>query len=79
MITASEVRENVAANLRRLIDDRGWSVAKLIVKTGVPQNTMYRILRGDNEPSVSHLAAICDALGCSIDKVISEPPEFPTQ
>lgn len=77
VLTTTEIRGNVAVNLRRLLDDREWSVATLIAKSGVPHNTVYRILRGENEPSLSHLAAICDVLGCSIDKIISEPPEFP--
>lgn len=76
VLTTNDIRANIAANLRRMLADRQWSVLDLVEKSGVPQNTVYRIVRGENEPSITHMAAICDTLGCSIDRLISEPPEF---
>lgn len=75
-VTTDEIRSNIAANLRRAIDDRGWSVATLIEKSGVPQNTVYRILRGENEPSITHLWALCETLGMSMDRIVDSPPEL---
>ena len=76
MMTSDDIRENIAENLRRMLEDRAWNTAKLVERSGVPTNTVYRILRGENEPSLTHIAAICDVLGCSIDRVISRPPEL---
>lgn len=75
-MTESEARSNIATNLRRALDDREMSVADLIEKTKVPHNTVYRMLRGDNQPSVAHLATICDALQVSMDKIVARPPDL---
>lgn len=76
VITTDDVKQNVARNLKRAIDDRGWSVSDFIQKTGIPKNTTYRILRAENAPTLTHLTAIRDTMGISIDWLISENSEF---
>ena len=78
-MTDEQARSNIAANLRRAIDTQSVNISKMVKETGVPQNTLYRMLRGENQPSVAHLATLCDYLQVSMDKIVAEPPELVEQ
>ena len=44
--------------------------------TGIPLGTLSKILAGiSDSPKLSNIVAICDALGCSIDYIVSGKPE----
>lgn len=62
----------VAANVRRLLDARGWTAADLAREVG-RQNTVYRIARGDNLPTLQTLQRLAGALGVGIEEFLAEP------
>lgn len=77
MLTTENVKANISANLRRILDSRGMSVFALARLTGEPKNSVYRIARGDNEPGAVLLARIAQALDVSIDRLLAFPEKFP--
>lgn len=49
---------------------------KLAEMTGIPLGTLTKIMAGiSDSPKLSNIIAICDALGCSLDYIISGIPE----
>jgi len=73
MMTTENAKENISANVRRMLAERGMSTYGLAKATGEPQNTVYRIVRGDNEPGAVLLAKIAEALGCTMDDLLAFP------
>ena len=76
MITDQEVVANVAANVVRLLDARGWVQAELARATGVTTFTISRIVRGTTTPSGIALAKIAEAFDVSVDRLIGPPPRL---
>jgi transcriptional regulator with XRE-family HTH domain len=75
MITDDEVRANIAANINRLLEDRGWSRAELARKTGDNQVTINLICNGRHVPRSGLLARIAEAFDVSMDRLAAEVPE----
>ena len=48
--------------LKREMAVRFYSGAKLAEATGITRQSIYRILRGDNQPKPENFKAICEAL-----------------
>ena len=49
---------------------------KLAEMTGIPLGTLTKIMAGiSDSPKLSNIIAICDALGCTLDYIISGIPE----
>ena len=74
MITDDEARENIAANLRRIMAARGMSQRELAEKTHRPVMTINRLYRGEYEPKVSLIANVAEVLGFSIETLLATPP-----
>jgi len=74
MIEDNVAKRNIAANLHRLLDDRGWSQSHLSRLTGDPLMTVSRAVRGENLPGVGVLARFAEALDVSIDRLVGPPP-----
>lgn len=74
MITETEVRRNVAANLVVLLADRQWSQSELARRASVNQPDISRLIRQENIGSVALMARIAEALHVSVDRLIAEPP-----
>lgn len=74
MVTDTDevMRVRISQNLRRLLAKRGLNVRDLVGLSHEPHNTVYRIVRGDNTPSVATLSALARALDTTIDYLISE-------
>lgn len=49
---------------------RGWTQSDLCRRARLSQPQLSRYETGDRTPSVSHLAAIAKALGCTVDDLI---------
>ena len=75
MVTDKDRIENLAANIRRVMLRNGFSQQKLADMSGVPQATIFRVLNAKNDPSVSLVSRLADALDTSIDKLLAEPPK----
>jgi transcriptional regulator with XRE-family HTH domain len=56
--------------LRQLMDERGLSVTRLVVATGISDKTIRRYREGAHVPSSSHLLKLADALGVSTDYLL---------
>jgi transcriptional regulator with XRE-family HTH domain len=53
---------------------KGWSLYRLAIELGVPQQTVYSWASGRTQPSYDNLDLLCDILDCGIgDLLISEP------
>ena len=49
---------------------------KLSEMTGIPLGTLSKIMAGiSDSPKLSNIIAICDALGCTLDYIVSGTPE----
>ena len=62
--------------IKKLKSERKITNDMLSEMTGIPLGTLSKILAGFSEsPKLSNIVAICEALGCSLDYVISGTPE----
>lgn len=75
MLTDQDCREFVGENIRRLLSARGWKPLALANKlTGiVPQNTVYRIVRGESYGTAPMQVAIAEVLGVTVDYLLTDP------
>jgi transcriptional regulator with XRE-family HTH domain len=60
---ARQVRSLLAANIRALRQDRGYSQEDLATASEMSRSVISRIERGEHEPRVSTLLALSAALG----------------
>lgn len=58
--------------IEKLMNDRGWDVGILAYQSGVKSSTIYRYLDGTRklQASLTNLAFIAGALGCSLEFII---------
>lgn len=56
--------------LKELREERGFSQAQLALEAELDQSFLSLIERGDRQPSLSSLFAICDALEVEPDDVV---------
>jgi transcriptional regulator with XRE-family HTH domain len=78
VITDETAKEHLAANLNRILAERGLSGRQLAMMTGETPMMISRILRGVYVPTVAVVARICEALGVNIDRVLYDTPASPT-
>lgn len=71
VITDDEARRNIAANIRRLLKQRGWSQGELARRSKESAMNVSRIINGVNLPNAALLARIGEALEVSADYLIS--------
>lgn len=76
VITVEDAKANISANIKRILEARGMSVRALAIRTGEPQNSVYRIVRGENEPGAVMLCRIAEALDVSIDRLVAFPEKL---
>lgn len=70
MMSQSEAKERIAANLQRAMDAVGMSQNRLAIESGEDPMTVSRVIRGITEPRVSTLARMTEALGITIDECL---------
>lgn len=63
--------------IRELLDQRGWSMYQLSVKSGVAQSTLSNLFIRYNSPSVATLEKICKAFNISMSEFFEQ--ESPVQ
>lgn len=75
MLTDQDCRDFVAENIRRLLAARGWKPLTLANKLSgiVPQNTIYRIVRGESYGTAPMQVAIAEVLGVTVDYLLTDP------
>ncbi|MGD9645552.1 MAG: helix-turn-helix domain-containing protein [Pirellulales bacterium] len=79
VITEDQAKDNIAANLQRLLEARNWSQSDLARATGDAHVTISRIVRGTNVAGVALLARIAEALDVTIDGLIRPPASRPSK
>lgn len=63
-----EIKSTISMkNLRKLIDDKEYTIAKVATNSGVSVSTINGYISGDRYPSVTTLVAIADYLNCNTD------------
>lgn len=76
MITDEEAKDNLAANVLRLLESRQINQSELARLTGEPVMTISRVCRAQHIPLATVLARLAEALDVSIDRLLGPPPEF---
>jgi transcriptional regulator with XRE-family HTH domain len=64
---------HLAANLRRLREERGLSQQQMAERSGVPRPTWTSLESGNANPTLAVLSKAADALGVSIEELIGPP------
>jgi transcriptional regulator with XRE-family HTH domain len=59
--------DTFAARLASLRSKAGLSVADLAAAAGLHRDTVYRLERGEREPSLAVAKMLAQALGCTLD------------
>lgn len=72
MSSDDRTAQHLAANLRRMRELRGWSQQQLADNSGVPRPTIANLESGDGNPTLSVMLRIAQALGASIEQLISD-------
>ena len=77
MISDKETIKTVAANIRRLMQDRKVPLTQqaLAAKARVQQSAICRLLKAQNEPTFCLVARIASALRVPLDMLLTKPEE----
>ena len=75
VIQNEQTRQNIAENLRRILQDRGLTQVSLASMSGDTEMTISRVCRGICTPGVGVIVRIAEALDVSIDRLAGAPPE----
>lgn len=73
VISDDEARENLAANVKFILNERGLTQQKLATATRRPLMSINRICRGENLPSVALVVCIAEALDYSVEELVGSP------
>lgn len=57
-------------NMRRMLRDRGVSVADVARSLGITQQSVYNKLKGKTEFKASEVAEIARMLGCKVEELL---------
>lgn len=74
-LSNDDTAANLAANIRRLLDQRGWNQSDLARITGDGDNTISRVCRAENTVNIGVLARIAAAFDVSSDRLLAKPPK----
>lgn len=77
MQTQQQVIANVAANVARILEERGISQADLARMAGESEMNISRVVRGKNEPGAALLSHVAEALQVSVDYLLTPHPSAP--
>ena len=70
MITTEEATSNVGHNVQRIMRERGLTQRDLSRRAEIPEMTISRIIRGQNEPGIGAVARIAEALDVMVDVLL---------
>lgn len=75
MLTDDEIKFNIATNVRRLLESRGWSQKQLADASGETQMIISRICRGLHIPHAGTVVRLAEAFDVSVDRLVMTAPE----
>lgn len=68
---------DVLGRVKRLMEQRGWSVYRLGKESGLAQSTLSHVFRKDSEPTISTLETICKAFGMTFGEFFADGELMP--
>lgn len=74
---SKSLKEIIRSNLRRLMEQRGWSQPELSRRSGVSQTYIGKILRGESVPTVDKVEALAAAFKLDALELMREPGTRP--
>lgn len=57
---------DVSTRIKELLRARNWSVNRLAVEAGLTSSTLYSIMEGTNNPTITTIETLCEALDISL-------------
>ena len=63
---------DVKARLKKLMDERGWTIYKVAKEANIPWSTVRNMFKRNTEPSVATLECICQGMGISLCQFFDE-------
>ncbi len=63
---------HILKKINQLRLDRGWSIYRLSVESGVAQSTLTNMFNRETLPSITTLECICGAFGISLSAFFAE-------
>ena len=69
-----DVRQRLAANMKRLRRDRGWSQEQLADEAGLDRTYISGIERRTRHPTITTVAKLVAALGVSFADLLDHEP-----
>ena len=63
---------NVLKKINKMRIDRGWSVYRLSMESGIPQSTLTNMFNRETLPSITTLECICHAFGVTMSEFFRE-------
>lgn len=69
-----DVRQRLAANMKRLRRDRGWSQEQLADEAGLDRTYISGIERRIRHPTITTVAKVAAALGVSFAALLDDEP-----
>lgn len=69
----------LAANVRKLLDEKGWSQLKLADESGIRAPAINRVMKGTHPPAAKTLQKIADALGVEPYLLLIPPDPKPAK
>jgi len=73
MLNEEQAKENIAANVRQLMDARNMTQVGLSEAASISQGFVSKILRGVIMPNALLLHNVAEALGVSTDRLLDSP------
>ena len=69
---------NTLERIKKLLDDREWSMYKLSKLSGVSQSTLSNMFNRNNDPSIGTLEGICKAFDITLSQFFADEGEMVT-
>ncbi|MBQ2915053.1 MAG: helix-turn-helix transcriptional regulator [Clostridia bacterium] len=63
---------NILKKINKMRIDRGWSIYRLSVESGIPQSTLTNMFNRETLPSITTLECICNAFGITMAEFFTE-------
>lgn len=69
---------DVLRKINKMRLNRGWSVYRLSVESGISQSTLTNMFNRETLPSITTLECLCNAFGVTLSEFFAEPNEKAT-
>ena len=66
----------VLQKIKKLMDERGWSLYKLAKESGIPYSSLNSLFQKNNQPTVTTLERICSGFHITIGEFFSDDTPY---